>query len=79
MHKIKKFFGFTFDPSSQPGYQSRFSRSETEKTQVGKIKQSVVEFTSLPEIDDNAYREFNSRQIKEVNPTPWLRKRGYEV
>lgn len=73
----KSFFGIVFNPKSQPGFEGRYS-GNVKDTQLGKITPSkhVVDTSGFP---SDPYREFNSRQVKEVNPTAWLRSKGYKV
>ena len=73
----KDFFGIVFSPSTQPGFQSRYS-GRVQDTQLGRIKPTPqkVNTSGFPK---NPFELFNSRQIKEVNPNSWLRSKGFKV
>ena len=63
------FFGSVFAPSSQPGFQARYS-GRVQDTQLGKIN-TTPDSISLSGFAKNPFKEFNSRQVKEVNPGAW--------
>lgn len=66
-------FGSVFDPSLQPGFAARYSQNVND-TQLGKIFPDK-EPVDLSGFSKNPRKDFNSRQVKEVNPTAWLRKK----